>query len=337
MNLMPPSWLARTGYCKINGRCYCTTILLLIALTLWMLVCTGCKKPTFQSGNDAQDTVSDSTTELPGYLIYANSADEINWDFRIVNDTGGVDTLLPAYFSAKSWPVVSPDLSKISYLGFQFITGVGGVYSCFISNFDGSGTVEFARNATSGFSWSRDGQNLYYSKWGGIWVGSPGGVFSQQLSDSGSGDHFPSLNQNQSKIVFLRGSWPGSRLWTMNANGSNKQLLAFDLHGMQDPACSPTDNRLLFVATGTNSFPHVFLADLDNPSVEPVQLTTGSSWNYGPCWSPDGRHFAFSSRRTGETDYYIFRAPIDSPLNVDQVTFRPGSSMNANWVIPPEN
>ena len=50
---------------------------------------------------------------------------------------------------------------------------------------------------------------------------------------------------------------------------------------------------------------HLFVLDLATRRV--TRLTFGRSNNENPTWSPDGRHLAFASDRTG--DYEIFRIP----------------------------
>jgi hypothetical protein len=41
-----------------------------------------------------------------------------------------------------------------------------------------------------------------------------------------------------------------------------------------------------------------------------IQLTNSPSpiWNYGPRWSPDGRHIAFTSNRDGTIEIYVMNA-----------------------------
>jgi len=78
----------------------------------------------------------------------------------------------------------------------------------------------------------------------------------------------------------------------MNPDGSDVVQVT-DLPGAGDPAWSPDGSSLAFVADGDEG-PDVFVVDLSNPKVAPVQVTHGADAEH-PSWSPYGDRIAFDS------------------------------------------
>ncbi|MFN8372770.1 MAG: hypothetical protein U0694_07820 [Anaerolineae bacterium] len=58
-------------------------------------------------------------------------------------------------------------------------------------------------------------------------------------------------------------------------------------------------------------------------------MTSGSSFDSQPAWSPDGTQIAFASDRDGDYDIYIMNA---DGSDVRQVTFNDVDDTNPAWV-----
>lgn len=82
-----------------------------------------------------------------------------------------------------------------------------------------------------------------------------------------------------------------------------------------DVCVDPTGKWLLFSSTRHNEKADVYLQKVDGQSV--IQLTTDPADDVQPVFSPDGKHIAFASSRSGNWDIYV----MDSEgRNVELIT-----------------
>ena len=99
----------------------------------------------------------------------------------------------------------------------------------------------------------------------------------------------------------------GAALWLVNLDGSNAHPLTGS--GNFLPASwSPDGTRVLSVAyeSANPDAREIFVVD---PTARATwQLTSGAIAGIRPAWSPDGKHIAFASRRTGRSGIYVMRA-----------------------------
>jgi Tol biopolymer transport system component len=116
----------------------------------------------------------------------------------------------------------------------------------------------------------------------------------------------PAFSRDGSKLAFTL----GGDVWTMNADGSGRRLLAA---GGDDAAWSPDGRRLVFVRGGD-------LWTVTADATGEARLTSGPADDRQPAWSPDGARVAFTSNRDRVYALYVMRADgsgarlLDPPL-----------------------
>lgn len=137
-----------------------------------------------------------------------------------------------------------------------------------------NGKIVFSRqtetNSTQIFSINSDGSNL------------------TNLSNSSSGDQYPSFSPDGAGIVFARNSF----LYTMNADGTNqRKLTGFTSLPEAYPAWSPDGNRIAFTYGGSAN---AEIYTVNSNGTNPTRLTNNTNLDTGASWSRDGTKIVFS-------------------------------------------
>lgn len=92
-------------------------------------------------------------------------------------------------------------------------------------------------------------------------------------------------------VIFVR----EQRLWIMQGDGTNQQLLAVPGAGVdvldEEPAWSPDGSRIAFVRQRGTGYLHIFVVDSDGAGLR--QVTNGRHHDTEPAWSPDGTRIVF--------------------------------------------
>lgn len=117
-------------------------------------------------------------------------------------------------------------------------------------------------------------------------------------------------------------------LYLMNADGSDRTLITGpeEIHAME-PAWAPDRCRIAFVSFTKEGNDDIYVINADGTSRR--QLTSGSSSDVFPDWSPDGTRISFQSDRNGLRNLFVMNA---DGSNVQQVThYAEGSVGWQDW------
>ncbi len=223
-------------------------------------------------------------------------------------------SFVPVYDGSPKW---SPDGSKIAFLSNR-----NYMFALYTMNADGSGVqlVTDRMLSPSAPAWSPDGAKIAFADGGAIAIGMnqpftdiyvinvDGSGLRKLIRDSGLNGS-PSWSPDGRQIVFSSNRDGMHKIYIMNADGSNQQVIAG--HGTQ-PSWSPDGSKILFVAqridaTGCGITSGNLICE-QLYTVTPngrdlTQLTHYAASYQVPKWSPDGTKILFARNLTTLTIY----------------------------------
>jgi TolB protein len=228
-------------------------------------------------------------------------------------------------------PRISPDGSR---LAFASLTKSG--WEIMMYSMDLNRLVSFPRLGGTNLSpaWSPDGSKLALSSSRGgeseIYVTDQSGGNLRRLTNSKLPDVSPAWNpKTGAQIAWVSGRTDLPQIYTMESDGTNVQRLTDQGYAVS-PAWSPNGQFLVFswirhYGPGAPGAEDIYLMDI--ASKQWVQLTHDGGRNDFPTWSPDGRHIAFQSSRSGSEQIWTMLADgtNQKPLTVT------GSNTQPNW------
>ena len=120
----------------------------------------------------------------------------------------------------------------------------------------------------------------------------------------GSDNNSPSFSPDGRQIAFISGRSRFPEVYTMDADGTNLQLLTPFIPGVRTYRTAPDwspDGRTVAYEQQNGDF-QVWMTNIRDK--EPRRLTSEGE-NEGPSWAPDGRHLALSSNRGGSKQIWV--------------------------------
>lgn len=154
-----------------------------------------------------------------------------------------------------------------------------------------------------------------------------------RLTDDPADDHDPAWSAASGRILFHsnRGDTDGNsdndvwRIYSMQANGDDVQLMTNDGRGTWAGAWSPDGRSIAF----SLNYPRpADIVTMDTAIGELVNLTRSDAHDSAAHWSPDGARIVFYSDRDGDNEIYVMDA---GGSNLERLTDNPANDWTPNW------
>ena len=223
-------------------------------------------------------------------------------------------------------PVWAPDARSIAYTSYR-----RGYPDLFIALIYQGLQQEPTRGGTQNWlpMFSPDGTRIVFtsSREGNpeLYIIDRDGSNLRRLTNHPAIDTTPTWSPTGTQIAFTSDRAGQPQIYIIGADGLNLRRLTMAESYADRPTWSPAPfNEIAFAArTG----PGYDIKVYDLASGETRQITHGEGSNESPAYSPNGRHLAFTSTRTGRTQ--VFTVGRDG-RNVRQVT-RDGANFTPSW------
>jgi TolB protein len=234
------------------------------------------------------------------------------------------------YHSISTTPRWSPDNTKLAFTSYA-----SGNPEIYLFSLETNKRVPFPHynglNTTP--AWSPDGTRLAFcSSMGGnpdIYISSASGYNLQRMTFGTGVNVSPSWNpKTGGELAFVSDRSGSPQVYIMSSDGTNLRRMTTAAVGgdASAPAWSPNGLFMAFhwrvSETGTYD---IYIMEIASGRI--IQLTHDAGRNEHPTWSPDGRHIAFESTRSGSRQIWTMLANGFDPV---QLT-KGGENWNANW------
>jgi serine/threonine-protein kinase len=246
-------------------------------------------------------------------------------------------------------PALSPDGATLAYAA-----GPSNAMQIYVRQVSGGRPVALTSDTTAHFRWPRwspDGSQVAYESNDGIYVVPALGGSARRVTRLDLAAFRLSIawgapitgfdwSPDGSRIAWTRGYDRQEVTVTILSSGDSLELTAPS--GAFSPAWSP-DGRSIAVSAGNVSFVYgtayfansgssgIWLVHLDG--TKPTRVSTDSSLNVAPQWSPDGHELYWISDRDGSRDVYSQRlsakgALVGTPRRITTGTDAQGLSLS---------
>ena len=226
-----------------------------------------------------------------------------------------------------AFPRWSPDRRSIVYTSWRH-----GPPNLFVSNITEATLDEFTKGPTENVLgvWSPDGSKICFesNRDGGkmqLYVANRDGSNIHRLLTDRFIDSSPTWSPSGNQIAFASDRTGSIQIYLISSDGVGNPTLLTSESYADKPTWSPAPfNEIAFAArTG----PGFDIKVIDVVSRKVTQLTFGEGTNESPVFSPNGRHIAFSSTRSGKTQ--IFTMTRDG-RDLKQIT-KNGNNQQPDW------
>jgi len=176
-------------------------------------------------------------------------------------------------------------------------------------------------------AWSPDGSKIAFtSNRDGnpeIYVMNRDGSGLRRMTNNPAIDVTPTWSPNGNQLAWVSDRTGSPKIYVMNADGTGQRLLITDYCDRPTWSTEPFNEIAYAARTG----PGYDIKVYDFATGETKRITDGIGSNESPAFSPNGRHIAFTSTRSGKSE--IFTVDRDGN-NLRQIT-RDGNNKFPNW------
>jgi len=296
-------------------------------------------------------------TSLVGSRIYFVSDRSGHKEIWSMNYDGSDQKQFTSYRTITTFPVVSPDATKIAFTTYPLLAssraaaeslrsiptpkenlGQPQIYMHSLET--GRKLVYYNQQASFNAASDFTPDNLHlltYSSAGGretsIFMTDLDGSNIHRLTHSGSIDVEAKVNpKTGTEVVFVSGRGGMPQLYRMSIDGTDVSRLTTGEGEAVNPSWNPDGQHVAFAWTRGFEPGNYNIFTMDVASRDVVQLTHGAGRNENPVWAPDGVHIVFSSTRGGRNQIYTMLA---DGKEVQQLTTQ-GNNEKPVWAKGPQ-
>lgn len=225
-------------------------------------------------------------------------------------------------------PNWSPDGRSLAYTSYRRT-----LPNIFVSHIYQGTLDEFpkAPNDKENFqpAWSPDGTRIaFWSTRDGnaeLYIANRDGSNVRRLTTSPGIDESPTWSPSGTQIAFVSDRTGAPQIYTVGTDGLGLRRVTTS----ESYAARPTWSPLPFNEIGYTfrNGPGFDIKVIDMGTSQVRQLTFGEGTNEGPSWSPNGRHLAFTSTRSGRQQVFVMAR---DGKNVKQITSA-GNNYFPDW------
>jgi len=150
-----------------------------------------------------------------------------------------------------------------------------------------------------------------------IWLSDLKGQALRRLTFDDRAIHGIAWTPDGRDIVYSANRMKGWRIWRVAAFGGSPRDITIAGNQAQYPVVAAAGNRLAFAETPSST--SVWEADLSEQGASERPLIRSEGNESSPAFSPDGRHIADVSDRTGIDAIYIYGADGGNPAEVTKL------------------
>ena len=274
----------------------------------------------------------------PGQFAFTTNRDG-NYEIYLMNTDGSGLSRLTDNPADDTYPGWSPDGNRLS-----FMSNRDGDFEIFTMNADGTNVTQITYNESFDCcaNWSPDGTKLAYNSNlpdgdQDIFVMSIDGSNPINLTDFPGDDQRPFWSSDGSRIAFEAMRDGHADIYVMAADGSNTTRLT-NVYSEQKSGVSwhPTGMMLAYESNqhlddgNVDGDINIFVMFADGTGQ--VAITSETSDDKNPDWSPDGKYIVYNSSPNGEDmDLYLMEwngrismsLPNNTPYHEAGATWRP--------------
>jgi Tol biopolymer transport system component len=265
-------------------------------------------------------------------IVFASEVAEEEADLWTMNSNGGGVTHLTSFAGSEMHPVWSPDHQRVAFQRAR-----NGKLDIFLMNADGT-NKHWAMPTASAYSlttpsWSPDGTNLLVqiqpttstSYVGKIDLASGKLLILAPANSYNRPGRYPIYSKDGKWIYYMAGTAP-SQVRRFQPSGADYYVNGYP-GNVGDLALSPDGTKLAFDMVYDGGKREILVTDL--ASHQTKRLTTNSSHDIHPAWSPDGTLLAFVSDRSGKPQIYTMNS--SSGGNVHKITNKTNGAFDPSW------